>query len=577
MPLDNGTEIAGYIIERLLGTGGMGEVYLAQHPRLPRKDALKVLRSDVSADSSFQERFNREADMVAQLWHPHIVGIHDRGTFDGRLWISMDFVDGTDTSHLLQERYPRGMPPREAIDIVKAVASALDYAHNQGLLHRDVKPANILVTDVHGERRILLGDFGVARDLSDGAEGGLTATNMVVGTMAYAAPEQLMGHAIDGRADQYALAATTYQLLTGAALFASSNVAVVIGRHLSEPPPPVSDVRPELASLDAALARGLAKEPDDRFASCMAFARTLERALDSPAPQPIPPGNAPATRLRTTPPPAFPSNPTPYASRSEVDAANAAPYVSSPPPYVSSPPPYVSNPAPHVSNPAPHVSNPAPHVSNPHASAPHDSNPYVSAPYVAQAPAPQRQSVLAPVMVGLAAVSVIIAVGVYFVVQPSSTDVPAASSETSTQFIQTAQATPPSVSTPPLDPEADSLAKLQQLANDDRPNVITDTWIPQLSSKRVGLFADGKVWTNALILEQHMQMRAQYPNVRLLWSGDWSTYDGRDFWITVVGLPESNPDDVLTWCANQGYDRDNCIAKIVSNTLGVPCTTKLQP
>jgi serine/threonine protein kinase len=564
MPLEDGTEIAGYTIERLLGTGGMGEVYLAQHPRLPRKDALKVLRSDVSADSGYQERFNREADMVAQLWHPHIVGIHDRGTFDGRLWISMDFVDGTDTSHLLQ-RYPQGMPPRDVIDIVKAVAAALDYAHNQGLLHRDVKPANILVTDVHGERRILLGDFGVARDLSDGAEGGLTATNMVVGTMAYAAPEQLMGRVIDGRADQYALAATTYQLLTGTALFASSNVAVVIGRHLSEPPPPVSEARPELASLDAALARGLAKEPDDRFASCMAFARTLERALDSPAPQPIPPGDAPATKLRPAPPTAHAPNPTPYASKPEFDAADPAPHVSKPPPYVSNPTPYVSNPAPYVSNPSPYVSNP------------YVSNPYVSAPYVAQTPAAQRQSLLAPVMVGLAAVSVVIAVGVYFVVQPSSTDVSTASSETSTQAIPTTLALPPSASTPPQDPEVAALARLQQLANDDRPNVITDTWIPQLSSKRVGLFADGKVWHNAMILDQHMQMRQQYPNVRLLWSGDWSTYTGRDFWITVVGLPSSNPDDVLAWCTQQGYDRDNCIAKIVSNTRGVPGTTKLNP
>jgi hypothetical protein len=118
---------------------------------------------------------------------------------------------------------------------------------------------------------------------------------------------------------------------------------------------------------------------------------------------------------------------------------------------------------------------------------------------------------------------------------------------------------------------------LQQLANEDRPNVITDTWIPQLSSKRVGLYADGKVWSNAMILDQHMQMRQQYPNVRLLWSGDWSTFNGRDFWITVVGLPSSNPDDVLAWCTRQGYDRDNCIAKIISTTRPIAGTTKLNP
>jgi serine/threonine protein kinase len=544
MPLVNGTEIAGYTIERLLGAGGMGEVYLVQHPRLPRKDALKVLRTDVSADSAFQERFNREADLVAQLWHPHIVGIHDRGTFDGRLWISMDFVDGTDADHLLRERHPHGMPPHDVIDIVKAVASALDYAHNQGLLHRDVKPANILVADVHGERRILLGDFGVARDLSEGAAGGLTATNMVVGTMAYAAPEQLMGHAIDGRADQYALAATTYQLLTGAPLFADSNYAVVIGRHLSAPPPPVSDARPELASLDAALSRALAKEPDERFASCMAFARTLERAMSSPTPQLIPP-DEPATKLRTMPPSAYQSNPAPYAS----------------------------NPSPWESNPAPYVSNPTPYVSNP--SGYHPAQPPV-APYPSD-PGRQSQSYLAPVLVGVAAIAVVLVVVVYLAVQPSKSHAPVASSETSYSANPTASAsqTTPAV-TAPLS-EADSLARLQQLANDDRPNVITDTWIPQISSKRVGLFADGKVWNNAMILDQHMRMRQQYSNVRLLWSGDWSTYNGRDFWITVVGLPSPNPDDVLAWCTRQGYDRDNCIAKIVSTWRPIAGTTKLNP
>jgi|GEM_PF-1851859 serine/threonine protein kinase len=533
MPLADGTEIAGYTIERLLGMGGMGEVYLAQHPRLPRMDALKVLRPDVSADPGFTERFNREADMVAQLWHPHIVGIHDRGTFEGRLWISMDFVDGTDASHLLEERHPQGLPPRDVVDIVKAVASALDYAHGRALLHRDVKPANILVTDVHGERRILLGDFGVARDLSDSGEGGLTATNMVVGTMAYAAPEQLMGHAIDGRADQYALAATTYQLLTGSALFADSNVAVVIARHLSTPPPPVSDVRPELAPLDAVLSRALAKEPDDRFASCMAFARTLERAMNSRAPQLNPPSSEPATKLGPMPPSAYQSNPAPY-----------------------------------VSNPGPYVSNPASF---------YPPHPPAALLYPQPEPPSPPQSLRAPVIVGLAALVVVAAVILYLVLQPSKRHAAVASTQTSTVATPTEHVVPTSTGTGAPNSDADSLVRLQQLANDDRPYVITDTWIPQLSSKRVGLFADGKVWTNAMILDQHMQMRQQYPNVRLLWSGDWSTYSGRDFWITVVGLPSSNPDDVLAWCTRQGYDRDNCIAKIVSTTRGVTGTTKLNP
>ena len=209
MPLTPGETFAGYTIVRQLGTGGMGEVYLAEHPRLPRHEAIKILRRDVSADGEYRERFEREADMVARLFHPNIVGIHDRGEFDGQLWISMDFVDGTDAGQLLQDRYRHGMPPDDVVRLVGEVAGALDYAHLKLLLHRDVKPANILLTDLDSRRpRALLADFGIARRLDDATR--LTATTMTVGTVAYAAPEQLMGTKIDGRADQYALAATAF-------------------------------------------------------------------------------------------------------------------------------------------------------------------------------------------------------------------------------------------------------------------------------------------------------------------------------------------------------------------------------
>jgi hypothetical protein len=280
MPWGNGTKFAGYTIERQLGAGGMGEVYLARHPRLPRYDALKVLRSDISSDPDYMERFNREADLASKLWHAHIVGIHDRGKYRGRLWISMDFVDGIDAGQLLLE-HPDGVPPDIVLDIVRAVASALDYAHGMNLLHRDVKPSNIMVADVdHGERRVLLADFGVARDLADTAGGSLTATNMTVGTAAYAAPEQLMGLAVDGRADQYSLAATAYHLLTGAQLFQHSNPAVVIGKHLNSEPPMISAARSDLRQFDGALARALAKSPADRFDTCMDFARALDRPAE---------------------------------------------------------------------------------------------------------------------------------------------------------------------------------------------------------------------------------------------------------------------------------------------------------
>ncbi|MFZ0834181.1 MAG: protein kinase [Mycobacterium sp.] len=275
MPLGVDSTFAGYTVVRLLGAGGMGEVYLAKHPRLPRNDALKLLGSNVSADPIFRERFLREADLACTLWHPHIVGVHDRGEYEGHLWISMDFVDGADAGSLIARRYPGRMPRDLVIAIVTAVASALDYAHKQGLLHRDVKPANIMITNVDDpeQRRILLTDFGIAKPFDDAS--GLTATNITVGTIDYTAPEQLMGQDVDGRADQYSLAATAYHLLTGVPPYRDSNPAVVIGRHINNQPPSLAATRPELAALDPVLATALAKDPNSRFATCSDFARAL--------------------------------------------------------------------------------------------------------------------------------------------------------------------------------------------------------------------------------------------------------------------------------------------------------------
>jgi serine/threonine-protein kinase len=279
MPLADGTTFADYTIIRRLGTGGMGEVYLAKHPRLSRQDALKILRADVSVDAEYRERFHREADIAAGLWHPHIVEVHDTGEFDGQLWLSMDYVDGTDADSLLSDRYLAGLPPHEVVKIITAVAEALDYAHQRNLLHRDVKPANILVASPGlDDERILLADFGIARRTDDTSQ--LTATNMTVGTVMYAAPEQLLGSPIDGRADQYALAATAFHLLTGTPPFEHSNPAVVISQHLTAAPPVIGDRRPDLSELNEALAKALAKDPGDRFARCIDFANALSHRLD---------------------------------------------------------------------------------------------------------------------------------------------------------------------------------------------------------------------------------------------------------------------------------------------------------
>ncbi|MCV7100131.1 serine/threonine-protein kinase [Mycobacterium palustre] len=282
MSLEAGQVFAGYTILCELGSGGMGRVYLAAHPRLPRRDALKVLPTEVTADPRYRERFDREAELAAALSHPHIVAIHDRGEHEGQFWISMDYVAGTDVARLLRERFPAGMPADEAMAIVTAVASALDYAHRRGVLHRDVKPANILVADSDGQGpRVYLADFGIARRVDDVT--GPTTTKMAVGTVAYAAPEQLMAAAVDGRADQYALACTAFHLLAGAPPYGGSNPAVVIGQHVSAAPPSIGARRPELAGLDPVFAMAMAKEPSGRYGSCGEFARQLSRHLGTPS------------------------------------------------------------------------------------------------------------------------------------------------------------------------------------------------------------------------------------------------------------------------------------------------------
>jgi serine/threonine-protein kinase len=278
MPLADGQIVADYTILRTLGAGGMGEVYLVQHPRLPRQDALKVLGSAVSSDDEYRQRFNLEADMVATLSNPHIVTIYDRGAFDDKLWIAMEYIDGTDASRLLAERYPYGMPPDEVVRIITGVAEALDYAHGRGLLHRDVKPANILLgVPGTGDDRVKLADFGIARWM--GQASGLTGTNMTVGTVAYAAPEQLKGEDIDGHADQYALAATAYHLLTGMPPFQHTNPAIVISQHLTSEPPAIGAKRPELACLSPVFAKALAKDAGKRYPRCVDFARALQQGI----------------------------------------------------------------------------------------------------------------------------------------------------------------------------------------------------------------------------------------------------------------------------------------------------------
>jgi serine/threonine-protein kinase len=273
MALASGATFAGYTVARRLGSGETGDVYLAQDPRLARWVALKVLSLALSTDSAFRQRFLSET-AIASLYHPHIVEVHARDEFEGQLWVAMDYVEGINAAQLMADRFPAVSPAGEVLAIVSAVAAALDYAHQRGLLHRDVKPANILLTGLstghrEGEQRILLADFGIARQL--GEPTGANATNVPVGTVAYAAPEQLIGADIDERADQYALAAAAFHLLTGAPPVQHTDPAAALDQLLNSPPPRLSDQRPELARLDGAFSRALARRPEDRFESCRAF------------------------------------------------------------------------------------------------------------------------------------------------------------------------------------------------------------------------------------------------------------------------------------------------------------------
>jgi serine/threonine protein kinase, bacterial len=275
MPLVTGATAAGFTIVRLLGRGQIGELYLAEHPRLPRQYALKILSADVSADAEYRFRFNQESDRAAALWHPNIVGLHDRGEYEGRLWLLMDYVDGTDAAQLLTDTYPDGMPTDMVIEIVSAIADALDYAHEHGLAHEYVNPSNILLANSESAtRRILLAGLGISRRVDE--TNSLTRANLAIGTASYAAPEQLMDDSIDGRTDQYALASTAFHLLTGSAPFAHMNPAVVISKHLNELPPRPGDVRPELTYLDAPFGRALKKNPSERFRRCRDFVTALE-------------------------------------------------------------------------------------------------------------------------------------------------------------------------------------------------------------------------------------------------------------------------------------------------------------
>ncbi len=274
LPIDS--IFAGYRIERVLGAGGMGTVYLARNPDLPRSEAIKILSVELSRDPAFRTRFIREADVAAGLDHPNIVSVYRRGEFDGKLWIAMQYVEGTDAE---AAQTTGTMDPPRALRIITEVGKALDYAHHRGVVHRDVKPANFLLSRFgDGEERVLLADFGIARALGDA---GLTSTGAVMATLAYAAPEVLAGGEFDGRADLYSLGCALYRLLTGKSPYFQADGAVaVMSAHLNQPPPRVTEVAPWLPpQIDWVIAKAMAKDPADRFTSARELAEAARQAI----------------------------------------------------------------------------------------------------------------------------------------------------------------------------------------------------------------------------------------------------------------------------------------------------------
>ena len=275
--LGPGSRVAGYLLERLVGAGGTAAVFRARDERLGRVVALKLLAADLTRDEGFRRRFLREARAVAAVDHPHIIPVYEAGEADGVLFIAMRFVAGGDLRVVVGRE--GGLPPWRAAALFSPLASALDAAHALGLVHRDVKPANMLVDAGPGRpEHVYLSDFGLARGMLSSS--GLTRAGQFLGTPDYAAPEQISGRAVDGRADQYGLACVAYTLLTGSVPFERDQPMAVLYAHLFEPPPRVTEVRPDLpGAVDQVLARSLAKAPEERYGSCGAFADALRQAL----------------------------------------------------------------------------------------------------------------------------------------------------------------------------------------------------------------------------------------------------------------------------------------------------------
>ena len=278
-----GDEFAGYRLRSVLGRGGMSAVYQAENPRLGNVIALKILAPELAADDVFRTRFLEESRIAAAMNHPHVIPIHDMGSSGGLLYIAMRCVAGTDLRQMIAKRGP--LPPDVAMFLLTQAARALDAAHRRGLVHRDVKPGNLLIErgSEDGEPdHLYLADFGITKRAV--SRSGLSSTGQFLGTVDYVAPEQIRGMAADGMADQYSLGCVLYECLTGRVPFEKDLDAAVIWAHVEEPPTRPTLLRPDLPpAVDGVFARVLAKQPGDRYENCRDFMAGARDALAAAA------------------------------------------------------------------------------------------------------------------------------------------------------------------------------------------------------------------------------------------------------------------------------------------------------